>query len=222
MSFSRSLKQKTAALWEKCYCHPFVQEIGSGSLDRESFKFYLIQDYLYLIEYARIHAAGALKSQTEKLMTDFTVVQYGILNTEMQLHRNYMKTFGITAREMEFATASLFNKAYTSNMLAVAQTGAAAEILAVVLPCAWTYFDFATRLKEEHGSSLEGNFYRSWIESYAGDDYRDSISWLFESLDESASGASETKQRELEEIFRSSVEFEYLFWDMAYKKQMSF
>ena len=42
MSFSRGLKTKAAKVWEGCYNHPFVQELGKGTLDKEKFKFYLL------------------------------------------------------------------------------------------------------------------------------------------------------------------------------------
>ena len=58
MSFSRGLKSKAEKVWEDGYNHPFVQEIGKGILDREKFKFYLLQDYLYLLQYAKVFATA--------------------------------------------------------------------------------------------------------------------------------------------------------------------
>ena len=49
MSFSRSLKSKAAKVWEDGYKHPFVQGLGRGALDKEIFKFHLLQDYQYLL-----------------------------------------------------------------------------------------------------------------------------------------------------------------------------
>jgi len=33
---------------------------------------------------------------------------------------------------------------------------------------------------------------------------------------------TQKEKDKIEEIFISSVEFEYMFWDMAYKKEMSY
>lgn len=222
MSFARSLRETCTKEWEDCYRHPFVQELGRGTLDREAFRFYLVQDYVYLFEYARVFAAGALKARDERNMANFTAMQHAILHTEMDLHRAYMKEFGIDAAEAARAKPSLFSRAYTSNMLAVAQAGDAAEILAVVLPCAWSYYDYATRLQRDFADRLAENFYRSWIESYASQEYADGIAWLFGDLDRLCEGKSQEGLATVADLFRASAAFEYLFWDMAYKRQMSY
>jgi len=80
MSFSKNLKSKAVKVWEEGYNHPFVQELGMGVLDKEIFKFYLLQDYLYLLQYAKVFALAAVKSDTEELMTRFSRISRS-LNT---------------------------------------------------------------------------------------------------------------------------------------------
>jgi len=123
MSFSRGLKAKAAKVWEDGYNHPFVQELGMGTLDKEKFKFYLLQDYLYLLQYAKVFAIAAIKSDTEELMTNFSKVQYFILANEMDLHREYMAGFGINPADVANVKASFYNRTYTANMLEIGQTG---------------------------------------------------------------------------------------------------
>ncbi|MCL2792384.1 MAG: thiaminase II [Spirochaetaceae bacterium] len=222
MSFSRGLKAKAAKVWEDGYNHPFVQELGKGTLDKEKFKFYLLQDYLYLLEYAKVFAIGAIKSGTEELMTRFTKIQYFILANEMDLHRDYMAKFGIKPEDVVNLKSSLYNRTYTANMLAYGQTGGLAEVLATIFPCAWTYSDWGKRLKEQYADKLEGNFYKTWIEKYASKEFESSFEWFYDTLDNLVANMSETQRKKIEEIFISSVEFEYLFWEMAYNKQMSY
>ena len=222
MSFSRGLKAKASKVWEEGYHHPFVQELGKGTLDKEKFKFYLLQDYLYLIQYAKVFAIAAVKSDTEELMKNFSTSQYLILAEEMNVHREYMAGFGITREQMVSVKPSLYNNAYTANMIAFGQTGGLAEILAAVFPCAWTYADYAKRLKERYAGCLEGNFYKTWIENYAGDDFLKSFAWFYDALDNLVSNMTDRQRERITEIFISSVEFEYLFWEMAYKQQMSY
>jgi thiaminase/transcriptional activator TenA len=222
MSFSRGLKEKASKVWEEGYNHPFVQELGKGTLDKDKFKFYLLQDYLYLIQYAKVFATAAVKSDTEELMTKFSTSQYLILAQEMDVHRKYMADFGITREQILSVKPSLYNSAYTANMLACGQTGGLAEILAAVFPCAWTYADYAKRLKEQYAGCLSGNFYKTWIENYSGDEFAASFEWFFDALDALVSNMSDRQREKITEIFISSVEFEYLFWDMAYKGKMSY
>jgi thiaminase/transcriptional activator TenA len=222
MSFAKDLKDRTKDIWEKCYNHPFLQELGAGTLDKEKFQYYLLQDYKYLIEYAKVYALGAVKSKDENLMRKFTQGAQGILDEEMDNHRLYMKQFGISRLNADAIEASLYNKAYTSNMLAVAQTGGEAEILAAIFPCGWTYYDFAVRLKEDYKDGLEDNFYKSWIDMYSSDSFLESFQWFFQALDEKCQNKTEKELKEIEVIFKNSLEFEYLFWDMAYHKKDSF
>lgn len=133
MSFSHSLKDRAAKVWEDGYRHPFLQELGRGTLDKEVFKFYLLQDYKYLLQYAKVFALGALKAESELLMIKFTAMQQSTL-VEMDLHRSYMADFGVTPEQMQEVKPSLFNRAYTANMLATGQAGGLAEIIAAVFP----------------------------------------------------------------------------------------
>ena len=222
MSFSRSLKQKAIKVWEDGYNHPFVQELGAGTLDKEKFKFYLLQDYLYLLEYAKVFAMAMVKADDEKMLSNLSSITKSIFVDEMEVHRTYMKEFGITEDEVVNVKASLFNRTYTANMLATAQKGDLAETLATVFPCAWTYCDYGKRLKEQYKNNLEDNFYKSWIETYAGYEFEESFEWFYDAIDELVKNKTDKEKRKIEEIFISSVEFEYMFWEMAYNKEMSY
>ena len=220
MSFSQSLKERTKPVWEDCYNHPFVQKIGNGTLDKDIFMFYLKQDYKYLLEYAKIFALGALRAGDEQMINNFTSSQKAVLD-EMNIHRSYMKSYGISLEEADKTTPSLFNKAYTSNMIAVGYNGGILELMASLLPCPWSYYDFASRLKEGFKEKLENNFYKDWIETYASKNFYETFEWFFPAMDNLCEGKNEYELEKITDIFKTSMEFEYLFWDMAYKKQMS-
>ena len=154
-------------------------------------------------------------------MIQLTNVQKSVLD-EINLHRQYMEKFGISREEMMAVKPSLFNRTYTANMLAVGQTGDLSDILATVFPCAWTYNDYGRRLKEQYADRLEGNFYKTWIETYASPEFEESFAWFYDALDELVADKTDAQRAKVEQIFISSVEFEYLFWDMAYKQEMSY
>lgn len=221
MSFTRSLKAQTIDVWDACYHHPFVQEIGRGVLPRETFVFYLKQDYKYLLEYAKVFALGVTRANDEQVMANLSLTQSAVLH-EMEGHRNYMLNHGISLAEANATKASLFNKAYTANMMTEGFNGGLVGLLAAVLPCAWTYSDFALRLKEDFAGNLAKNPYKNWIEAYADEAYAASFQWFFPAMDEFCRHKTEAELDAVVDIFRTSVEFEYLFWDMAYKRQMSF
>ena len=87
------------------------------------FQFDLLQDYKYLIQYAKGFALGAVKADDETTMTRLAAIQHNILCEEMNVHRPYMADFGIHQSEIQSVAPSLYNRTYTPNMLAVGQTG---------------------------------------------------------------------------------------------------
>src|SRR5665647_9716 len=112
MGFSAHLYVKLQPIWRKNITHPFVQELGKGTLDIEKFRFYMIQDYLYLIDYAKLFAMGAIKADSVKTMAKFAAL-LDSTNEEMSLHRVYASRFGISPEELEQAERSPITLAYT-------------------------------------------------------------------------------------------------------------
>lgn len=222
MSFSKKLKKHCQPDWEAGYLHPFVQELGQGTLAVEKFQFYLLQDYLYLFQYAKVFALGVVKSNDPNIVKHFVNGQYNILNSELDLHRYHMLNHGISSDEITNIRPSIFNQTYTANMLAIGQTGDLAQIIATILPCAWVYCDYASRLKQKYQEQLINNPYRSWIDTYADIHFNDSFDWMFSSLDTLVAAKSEKERQEFINIFANSVKFENLFWEMAYHKKMDF
>ncbi|HWI74558.1 MAG TPA: hypothetical protein VNT55_21535, partial [Baekduia sp.] len=59
-----------------------------GTLDVERFKVWLRQDWLFLIEYARMLALGAARAADLPTMTRFAGLTRAVLEDEMSLHRS--------------------------------------------------------------------------------------------------------------------------------------
>ena len=56
MNFVDSIYQETKNIQTAIMTHPFTKGIGDGTLDKDSFKFFIEQDYLFLIEYSKLRA----------------------------------------------------------------------------------------------------------------------------------------------------------------------
>ena len=80
MRLSEKLYDSVKDLWESYYAHPFVEGIGNGTLDIDKFRFYMIQDYIYLLDYAKVFALGVVKSSKEEDMRFFSELVYSTLN----------------------------------------------------------------------------------------------------------------------------------------------
>lgn len=204
--------------WESYLHHPFVQGIGDGTLDTAAFRYYMCQDYVYLMDYAKLYAYGVIKARDLKTMELFSTVTEGLLHTEMELHRQYAARFDITQEELEQTEPSPMNIAYTKYMLSVAQTGSLAELVACLLPCIWGYAHIGKRLAKA-GLPESQPLYHDWILMYASEEMDKMASWMAALMDELAEGVSEAERQVLEKHFITTTKFEYMFWEMSYHQQ---
>ena len=133
MTVTQRLYAAAAPIWQACHDHPFVKGIGDGSLDREKFQYFLLQDYLYLFDYAKVFAWGVVKAQNPELMRFFSANVDAILGGEMKTHRAYMARLGITEEQVFRVKPALANLSYTGYMLSAAACGGPAEIVAAIL-----------------------------------------------------------------------------------------
>lgn len=148
------MRDAADVVWEEGYRQPFIRELGAGTLPRDTFAFYLIQDELYLNDYAKVHALAVTKTDDNEVMVFMAQVQHAIFHVEKTLHNEYLASFGITAQDMRDARQSAFARAYTANMLATAYGEDLIDILVAVLPCAWVYADYGQRLAREFAGTL--------------------------------------------------------------------
>jgi thiaminase/transcriptional activator TenA len=219
MKFSEQLLEKLQPIWRKNHSHPFVRGIGAGTLEQGKFRFYMIQDYLYLIDYSKLFALGAVKATDLEDMTVFSKLLHATMSEEMSLHRQYAARFGISEAELEQADPSPITLACTHYMLHCGQNGTLAELVAALLPCAWSYWEIGKELAEIPGAK-DHELYGDWIKMYSSEEFGQTAQWCIELLDKLAEGKSESELVQLEKIFLNTTRFEYMFWDMAYHQEM--
>ena len=158
MTMTERLLEATKEIWAGYNEKPFVKGIADGSLDHDKFKYYMIQDYLYLIDYTKVFALGAAKAKDLSAMKLFAGYTHAILDGEMDIHRAYMARLGITPEEAETANVALDNLSYTSYMLRVAYEEGQAEVAAAILSCAVSYEVIAKKIVEKHPEALNHPF----------------------------------------------------------------
>lgn len=214
MKFTERLWQRVQPIWDSYLEHPFVKGMGDGTLEKEKFKHWMKQDYIYLIDYARLFAIGATKATDLEMMTTFGNLVSGTLNTEMQLHRQYAAQFGISEQELEATPPASTTLAYTSYMLNLAQRGGVENVIAAVLTCTWSYHYIGEALNQIKGAA-EHPFYGEWIKMYSSSEFTAFKDDVIAMMDRVAEGMSEEALDALEEIVVHTSYYEYMFWDMA-------
>ena len=218
MGFSDDLRQKGAPIWDKEKQHPFVTGIGDGSLSLDSFRYYMRQDYIFLIEFCRAISLAVAKARNVEDMGWFARLLHETLNTEMALHVSFCKDFGITEQELMSTKPSPTTLAYTRHLTQTAFSGSVGEIATAILPCSWGYCEIGQMLSAK-GGPPDQPLYTRWIEMYNSDEFAELADWLRSFIDRTAnqSGADELKR--MEQAFILSSQYEYMFWDAAYRME---
>jgi thiaminase/transcriptional activator TenA len=211
------LYESARMIWRACEQHPFVTGLGDGTLPVEKFRFYICQDYVYLVDYSKLFAWAVIKSPTLELAGRFADLLHSTIHQEMDLHRRYAERFGISASDLEKTEPAPITIAYTRYLLEAASQGDLGELLAALLPCAWLYWEVGSRLAAR-ASMTGGSPYREWIDTYSDPRFGELTQWLKATLDQLAEGLPDWYLKRLRERFVTASRFEYLFWDMAYRE----
>ena len=220
MKTTQRLLDASEEIWESYHVHPFVRGIADGTLAQEKFQHYMVQDYLYLIQYAKVFTLGVAKSKDMEAMLLFAGYISQILDKEMEIHRGYMQRLGISLEEAEKAATSLDNLSYTSYMLQVAYEEGPGEIAATILSCALSYEAIAKQMAQTHPACVDHPFYGEWVRGYAGFEFAQANQKLINLIERLTADYSEKQMQRLEEIFIACSRYESGFWDMAWEMRI--
>lgn len=210
MMLTERLRQDADYIWRKIFEHPFVIELYDGTLPLEKFKYYIIQDYNYLIEISRCFSIISAKS-------DFTIAKYALqmaymdMTTEMDNYIILLKKLGLDFNEVVKSEPAPTNFAYMNFLVRTCSLGSPIEGLVALLPCFWTYKEIA----EYHKGKLLHNtnsIYKSWANVYLSNDYENLVSMLKNIINT----LSYADYDNLKRIFILASKYEYMFWEMAY------
>lgn len=216
-SFSDYLRVQAEPIWAAQHAHPFVRGIGDGSLRVETFAFWMRQDYLFLIDYARLFATAILRAPDLESMTTFSRLLYEVLGREMELHRSYCAEFGITPKELERTTKAPTTQGYTDFLLRTATTGNYTELLGALLPCMWGYSEVGATLAQR--GLPEDPRYRRWINVYADAEFAELATWCRNLVDAASESLSTDQADRVEGAFITSSRYELAFWEMAWGQE---
>lgn len=155
--------------WHEYTHHEFVRRLGDGSLPEQAFKHYMIQDYLYLVHFARANALAGYKTKAlDDIAGAAAIVTH--IRREVELHVAECARFGLTRADMERCDESPACTAYSRYVLDVGQAEDWLALQVALLPCLLGYGRIAARLKAEQRPGRP-NRYQTWIENYVAEDY---------------------------------------------------
>ena len=217
-SFFERLKSAAAAEWRAYVEHPFTGAMADASLPQPAFRRYLVQDYLFLIEFARAYALAVYKAPQLADMREAAAGLSAILDVEMNLHVKLCAGWGLSAADLERAVPAAETLAYTRYVLDTGMRGDLLALKVALAPCVIGYAEIATRLAAIAGAGAAANPYRVWIDEYAGAAYQEVAAKARADLDRLAARyATPARKAELVEIFREATRLEADFWEMGWR-----
>ncbi len=213
-SFALALRAGASDVWELQHAHPFVTGIGDGTLPEAAFRFYVRQDYVFLVDYGRLLALGAARAPRLDAMRRFAALAQAILETEMDLHRELAAAWGISARELESEQPAPATAGYVDFLLRTAALGDFAELAAALLPCMWGYAEIGRRLGSRPRPAHP--LYAQWIDTYADEDFQQLGAWSRELVDDAAAEVSGAGEERMRRAFATCSRHELAFWESAW------
>jgi thiaminase/transcriptional activator TenA len=220
-SLFERLKASCLDDWQAYVTHPFVEQLGAGSLPLDCFKHYLGQDYIFLTHFARAYALAVFKSEHLDDMRQAAGTLDALLNSEMSLHVRFCARWGLDEDALMDLPEAEPNMAYTRLVLERGLSGDLLDLLVALAPCVVGYGEVGARLMAEHGAGLSNNPYREWVETYAGEEYQAVVRSAVEQLDRVAQRRAGVVTQEsprwqsLATTFRAATRLEAGFWEMG-------
>ncbi len=214
MGLTDELRAAADRIWRKIFDHPFVVELFSGELPLDKFKYYIIQDYNYLITMYRCFSLIASKADY-RLARKALELAYLEATTEMANYEKLLNGLGIAFDEVVRAEPAPTNEAYMNYLTSTCALKPPVHGLVAVLPCFWSYAEIA----EKHRERLDSNaneLYVEWAKTYTTNEYLQLVDELREFIDEYVKPHD---KEELLRTFLTASKYEYMFWDMSYRME---
>lgn len=210
---------RTARLQAAMLELPFNRALADGSLSRDRFQFYLAQDTRYLVGFGRALSVASARADSEDDIAFFAGAARESIVVERELHAGYFERFGLTDQDVAGVETSPTCLAYTSYLLATAQTSSYQELIAALLPCFWVYHHVGTDiLARQSGEKQSGeNPYRAWIDTYADEEFGEAVATCRAAVDHAAARSTEAERDRMLAAFTRATEYEWMFWDSAWR-----
>ncbi|AXI78671.1 thiaminase II [Peterkaempfera bronchialis] len=212
--FTRQLWAAAEPVYEAILGHPFIGGLTDGTLPRQAFRHFVVQDSHYLRDYARALAVCAAKAPTEQDVRAFADDAVGAIAAEQEMHGEFMAALGSDADQAAAEPVLPTTRAYTSYLLATVYGGSFAEALAAVLPCYWIYARVGERLL---ASSSPDPLYARWIATYGDEAFQTVVRRVLDLTDRIGEELSEAERRRATEHFTTTSRYEWMFWDAAWR-----
>ena len=212
MTFSADVWSRNAALYDAIRDMPFNRSLAAGTLHRDAFRHYIVQDAHYLTTFAQALAVAAAKSDQAEDIARFAQSALEAVAVERVLHTDYFRLFGLSAEAVAGVPMSPTCHHYASFLVATAFREPLPVLVAAMLPCFWIYREVGVHVAT---TAAGDNPYRAWIDTYGGEDFSAVVDRMIATADLMAGDASPVVIRRMGQVFTRAAQLEWMFWNAA-------
>jgi thiaminase/transcriptional activator TenA len=216
MSFSGEAWQRILPLYAAILELPFNRELAAGTLARERFTFYMLQDAHYLTYFGRALAVTAARAPDADALIQFAGSAREAVLVERALHEGFFRDFGISPAEAAATEPSPTCAHYTNYLLALAHNAPYEVAVAALLPCFWIYWEVGKHLL---AIAQPDNPYQAWIDTYADEAFATGVRKVIALSDRIAAATTPAVRDQMHQAFRRAAQLEWMFWDSAYRQE---
>ena len=212
--FTNELWRSITSIYNEILAHPFLRGLTDGTLTEERFRFYVLQDAVYLREYARALSLAGVRSRDEDALVMFDEHSAGAITVERSLHEGFLQNLGVTQDEANQTAPSPTTLAYTSYLLKIASLSDYPEVLGAVLPCYWIYWEVGKALLERGSPNP---MYQKWIDTYGSEEFGSLVEAVLDLTDRACEDLNSSQKARVTDAFVTTSRYEWMFWDAAWR-----
>ena len=157
------LKSAHRDLWDSATRHPFIEELGDGSLPAEKFRRYFIQDYVFVNDLSKTLGIAEAKAPEISRARPMAEFQSALMGAEDALFLRAFKELGINECEWRSATRLPTTVAFGDFLVRTAYERGFVQVCAAFAVTEGVYMDWGQRLADS-GLNPDNHFYWEWIE----------------------------------------------------------
>ena len=216
MNLSQLLSARAKSLWKEAAEKPFVTEMARGCLSKDRFRRYMLQDYLYFLDYIDILTCMLSYTEDPELQAFLRGIIRGTEKETGLVHLPNMEKMGISREEIEQCEKAEVLSEYVDYMKRALQDGGLAAGLTALLQCSWVYAYIGQTVTSQYADEIEDSPYKGWFDAYTIKDYISANQAWIDLVDRETADISEERADQLCEVFVTCAGFENRFWDYLY------
>lgn len=212
MSATETLKRNSPGLWRAATTHPFIDELGLGTLPRETFRRYFIQDYVFVRDLVKVSALAVTKAPDMECARAIGGFLNVLLGAEDALFVRAFRSLRVPEEEWREADPSPVTAAFGDYLVSLAYSGSFREVCCALYVTEAVYLEWAERLRKR-GARPGVRIYQEWVDIHSEEALGPTVRFL----ERVVNGATRAEGPSLQRIFDQTCRYEAAFWDMAYE-----